>query len=70
MDVLVVESLGASAKTKYMNVVMYITMPAPPRVVMTEIIFRKKKMNPICIIFTIIKHIFSGSVGLMCCYVI
>ncbi len=28
-----------SAKTKYINIVMHITMPIPPRVVMTEIYF-------------------------------
>ncbi len=54
VDVLAVASLGTcsataaaaaaveqiySAKTKYINIVMYITMPIPPRVVMTEMLF-------------------------------
>ncbi len=47
VDVLAVASLGTcsdtaaaySAKTKYIIIVMYITMPIPPRVVMTEILF-------------------------------
>ncbi len=43
MDILAVAIIGTcsiadlSAKTKYINIVMYITMPIPPRVVMTEL---------------------------------
>ncbi len=43
MDILAVAIIGTCsiadlyAKTKYINIVMYITMPIPPRVVMTEL---------------------------------